>query len=182
MLVNTLTRRTTPFTTTPSPTTTPEPTNLTPAQIIYRPLDDGVNPLAHIQVPAYSKPAFIDINGDGALDLVVGASDGFIRQYLNISKTFSKEILLDTKCSNFSAPAAVDLDGDGIKDLVIGDLTGQLHLFKMDPASRSFLPMHASIPANQTSSLRESIFKLKSSGSRSAPAFYDIDGDGYLEF
>ena len=164
-------------------------------RIVYRELIGWSNPLSGIKVPGFSKPAVGDVDADGFSELVVGASDGLIRVFSNVTITKNGSNVSDwreigvlnfTNSSNisqpittsgFSSPTFVDLDADGVQDLVVGDFDGRLHVFKMDPTRGLLVPflVQGSI------SVKETIFGMKSAGMRSSPAFHDIDGDNYTE-
>lgn len=75
-----------------------------------------------INVPGYSAPAMIDIDGDGVLDLISGSSDGNIYWFSGKGDmTFdSRGVLIETGISGQALPIVGDINGDGITDLVVG--------------------------------------------------------------
>ena len=77
----------------------------------------------------YSAPAFVDVDNDGDMDLVIGREEGDLKFYYEntgSATTFLREDgglnpfdgvpMWDVQC-----PAFVDVDDDGDMDLVIGD-------------------------------------------------------------
>lgn len=86
--------------------------------------DDGHAPV--IDVGTRSKPAFVDIDNDGDLDVFIGHSTGRIRFYLNTgSRTNAvfvpgSSTLDPIDVGDEAAPAFADLDGDGDMDALIG--------------------------------------------------------------
>lgn len=80
------------------------------------------NPFRGIDAGTYSSPSFVDLDGDGDLDLVVGERYGSLRVWTNAAGVFTAKAgstnpfaLIDI--GTYSAPSFVDLDGDGGSDL-----------------------------------------------------------------
>jgi hypothetical protein len=112
-----------------------------------------------IQVGQESVPFLFDANGDGLVDLFVGAKDGLIRAYQNVAPSafqppvfrqifdevlrISEGIDLETgenlnldgsnepvEVPGGVAPTLGDLNGDDIVDLVIGNSNGEVIFYK----------------------------------------------------
>ncbi len=86
----------------------------------------------------YPDPAFVDFNGDGLSDLVLGSRDGVIRFFLNIGEErfprFSDFTLV--RCGGriidigrLSHVHAADWDNDGQPDLLVGNDDGEVRVF-----------------------------------------------------
>lgn len=143
-----------------------------------------------IDCGALSCPTLFDYNGDGLLDVVAGyagdpASDGAARGglalYENVGTPampafrFVTDDFLGLKRGGLHAralsPAFGDYDGDGTPELVLGTYEGRLlaYTLRYEGAGAA------------EAVLRDSLFLgLQTSGS-TAPALFDIDGDGLLD-
>lgn len=83
------------------------------------------------------KPSFGDLNGDSALDLVIGKTDGTLTIFHNAA-SFGQEINLDLSIHNyqgidvgdFATPQLFDLNGDSLLDLLIGNKRGFIKYYK----------------------------------------------------
>jgi len=87
-------------------------------------------------------PTFLDINGDGSKDLLVGDQGGklhYFRNQASPDETFS--FVLDTPIyadfegtpidvGQFAAPQAFDIDKDGKLDLLIGEKNGNINYYR----------------------------------------------------
>jgi len=124
-------------------------------------------------VESRAAPAFVDLNRDGQLDMIIGETGGYLshfRQVLNLPIfTLVTEHIQSIDLGLNSAPALSDIDGDGLYDLVVGEFDGNLHHFEQ-ASMNSFSFTH------HTSS-----FSSIDVGGGSSPAFYDIDDDGLLD-
>lgn len=79
----------------------------------------------------YSAPQVMDVDGDGALDLIVGCPGGGVRWYQGSgSLDFTdRGELVHTDLPGQSLPAVGDVDGDGVTDLLVGSDCGAMVLY-----------------------------------------------------
>ena len=136
--------------------------------------DSGGSP---IDVGSYSSPVFTDIDNDGDFDMFAGNSSGNICYYRNDGDSISPVWnLASSKYSyigvdNYSVPAFVDIDNDSDFDKFIGDGSGQIYAYRNDGDATS--PVWSEI-----GTLTDSVGSTIDVGSRSSPAFADINNDG----
>ncbi len=115
------------------------------------------------------SPAFGDLDGDGAPDMVLGNWRADLALYWNRDGEFEADSTFDMRLTRGTngAPVLVDIDADGDLDLFVGEASGELNFYRNQGS--------ASWPE----------FVLESDsygdidvGRRSVPRFVDLDGDG----
>jgi hypothetical protein len=136
------------------------------------------NPFGLADLPGDTTPSFIDLDGDGDLDAVIGDNNGFLYYFQNVgapsAPAFAAPLVNPfglTDVGSHSTPTFADLDGDGDFDLLVGKNLGDLTYFENvgTPGSPAFAPALVNP------------FGLGNVGAFSAPVFADLDGDGDLD-
>ena len=130
----------------------------------------------------FSKPTFVDLDGDGDYDAVIGYDSGGVglikyyeNQGTNATPDFAEQTGGDNPFSGISdaqgkiAPTFVNLDGDGDQDLVFGNNVGALAYYEND-AGTFTLQTGADSPIDGIGI-----------GGRVVPLFIDIDNDSDLD-
>jgi large repetitive protein len=133
------------------------------------------NPFGLTDIGGFNHPTFIDIDGDGKFDALIGNSYGNTLFFKNTGTTtapaFAAAIinpfgLIDVGYS--SGPTFVDINGDGKLDAFVGNRDGNTLFFKNTGTTTA--PAFAAAIINP--------FDLIDVGYSSNPTFVDIDGDG----
>lgn len=79
-------------------------------------------------------PAFVDLDADGDLDLVLGTESGGLAVYRNDGTARQPSFVPDGTLSlhppGLAAPSFADIDGDGDLDLFLGGVGGGLYFFE----------------------------------------------------
>ncbi|MBW4532174.1 MAG: VCBS repeat-containing protein [Aphanothece saxicola GSE-SYN-MK-01-06B] len=138
------------------------------------------NPFGLLNVGSSSRPSFVDIDGDGDLDALIGNLNGQIQFFRNTATPGSAIPAFSLESINpfglpdvgFDAsPTFVDIDGDADLDAFIGDRGGFLAFFRNTAPAGSSTPSFAPAIDLFGGDL----------GSDTSPELVDIDGDGDLD-
>ncbi|MEI9943543.1 MAG: T9SS type A sorting domain-containing protein [Chitinophagaceae bacterium] len=152
----------------------------TPIAPVFTVQTGAANPFNGVDVGAYSAPAFVNIDGDGDIDVFVGVQTGTISFYKNttasgVQPSFVAQIaganpFNTVDAGDNSKPSFVDIDSDGDMDAFIGVENGNIVYYKNN--GTALVPVFAlqGSGLNPLSSVTSSY--------AAAPAFADIDGDG----
>ncbi|MCP4294918.1 MAG: VCBS repeat-containing protein [Proteobacteria bacterium] len=133
-----------------------------------------------IDIGGESAPIFVDMNGNGDLDLVIGSANPTVFHYEN--KIQGKKRILwnrSTNIFNFSkliitgnraSMTTGDLDNDGDAELIVGEKSGNLNYFKNVGNAKN---------PNWVLATEELIFMTGMQNS--SPTLGDLDNDGDLD-
>ena len=118
----------------------------TTAAPVFTALAGSANPFDGIDAGSQSRPAFVDLDGDGDLDLVVGSySSTTLQAWRNTGTAAAPVFTALTGYANpfsgkyagqFSAPAFADLNADGLLDLVLDGGNNSLSLLLNGASAR----------------------------------------------
>jgi CO dehydrogenase/acetyl-CoA synthase epsilon subunit len=137
------------------------------------------NPFGLASVYYNAAPAFVDLDGDGDLDLLVGSYYGAMEYFQNTGTATNPQFSAPVEnafgivapVNYYAFPAFADLDGDGDQDLLIGEGGGNLYYLQNTGSATN--PQFAAPETNP--------FGLFFDGWEADPAFADLDGDGDMD-
>ena len=139
----------------------------------FRPAEGLSNPFDGLGVYLDASPAFVDIDGDGDLDVFVGDFYMGISYFRNENGAFTEVTGTDNPFDGIAefelaSPAFIDIDNDDDPDAFFGAVDGKVHYFENE--NGSFVEVSGSgNPLNN--------FNV-GSGVACKPSFVDLDQDG----
>ncbi|MBT3217968.1 MAG: S8 family serine peptidase [Proteobacteria bacterium] len=138
-----------------------------------------------------STPALADIDGDGALEIVVSGMDQRMYVWDGMGSAYPGyplELCFEEYCDEkgariLSSPAVGDIDGDGDLDCATGTnevpegAAGLVYIFDLDAGE-----VWPGFPLKRSGLINQTILPLIGEGHPSSVSLADLDHDGDLEF
>ena len=146
--------------------------------------NDARNPFSGaFDVGSYSRPTFVDLDGDGDQDLISGEGNGGFEFFSNTGSNRNYTRYHEYHAGNpfsgaafdvgdFSTPTFVDLDGDGDQDLISGENFGGFVFISNTGNNRDYSNYGKNDAGNPFSGATFDV------GNYSSSTFVDLDGDG----
>ncbi|WP_162801407.1 SwmB domain-containing protein, partial [Azospirillum brasilense] len=139
---------------------------------------EATNPFGLSNAPSLASPVIADLDGDGALDILIGTQGGDLLYYRNVGTATAPSFTLAGtnpfglgNAGAQTSPTMVDLDGDGDLDVLIGNILGDTVVYRN--VGTATAPSFTLVGTNP--------FGLSNAGMMGAPSLVDIDGDGDLD-
>jgi hypothetical protein len=123
-----------------------------------------------LKVSSYSSPRFVDINGDGYIDIVTGQLAGTVSCYINTNGTFAQNTTMFTGIDVgwSSAPTFADLNNDGNLDMLVCGEESGLSTFYKNTGNNTFVADNSLIAGVTIPNY-------------AFPCFVDLDNDGDID-
>jgi len=118
--------------------------------------------------------AFIDLDGDSLLDMLVGEGNGRIFHFVQNSVNDSTFTQVNNYFNNidagyYASPTFTDIDGDTLIDLIVGGIDGKLWYYEQDSSDKLIF------------NLITNFYGEINVENNSTPRFVDIDNDGLTD-
>ncbi len=161
--------------------------------------DPDLLPVPEVPGAGAPSPAFADLDGDGADELLVATDDGLVHALQGTGgaelpgwpvrtgaaaywhggspTAIADGISAPDRASGIGAPAVADLDGDGSPEVVVSDLEGAVHVFGADGSTRATMHTDPRFSRGEDTDERN---RMKP-GIVGGAALGDLDGDGALD-
>lgn len=137
--------------------------------------DVNINPYGLIATDGFSVPSFVDLDGDGDFDIMVGEYAGNFEYFENIGSSSVPEFAAPVynpfglaNTDELAVPDFADLDNDGDFDMIAGESYGALEYFENIGTAT----------APEFTQALKNPFGLTSTYYNAFPAFADFDEDG----
>jgi LruC domain-containing protein/uncharacterized repeat protein (TIGR01451 family) len=99
-----------------------------------------------------SSPLLVDLERDGALEIVIGSDDNKVWAWRNNGERV-EGWPLETGAAVVSSPIAADLDGDGQPEVIVGSDDGYVYAWRSDGAAFEGWPKNAGYPVKSAPAL-----------------------------